>query len=208
MRRLISLVAIVGLCVSACGGAQLAVGEPRCDSAAGWAVLLEFQAVPSADLVPCFHGLQEGWEVAGFEARDGKARLWFNSGLDGSRFLEILLEETCEVGDAEMVPPGRDPRLPLASDYPGTTRYIAIERFTPTKVGESGFYRGSWFFQFAGGCVTYVFNAAGSEVEGLPDQVAEWLGFVPRSVYAQQLQEDCPECSTGGAERLTHQPSP
>lgn len=184
---------------SGCAQPGLGVGEPQC-AGEGTALVLELQAVPTAELVPCFRELAPGWELAEFEARDGAARFAFDSDRNGSRFLEVELGESCDVGDASAVPHGRDPRLPLASDHRDVERFVDVDVATPTKVGEMGHYRGWWFFRFDGGCVSYRFDASGGGVETLADEVAESLGWATRRSFAEQMERQYgPDYYSGGS---------
>jgi hypothetical protein len=191
MRRWVRIGVLVLLlaATSGCAESGLGLGEPRCVGG-GSAIVLELQAVPSAELVPCYDELEPGWELAEFVARNGSARFVLDSDRDGPRFLEVEVSESCDVSEATPVPAGRDPRLPLASDRNGVERFVAVEEAIPSKVGEAGYYRGSWFFRFDGGCVTYRFDASGSTVETVPDEVAEAMGWISRRIYADILHAD------------------
>ena len=166
---------------------------PGCDPEAGPspAMVLAAQSVPTAELVPCVNHLQPGWTFQKFDTRRGRSRFWLDSDRAGGAFLVVTLEAACDIGDAEEVPPGRDPRLPLASDHPGTRRFVDIVQVMPQEdPGGVGQYRGAWFFRFEGGCVTYRFAAEGRSLETLPEDVAQALGFFPREELRRLAREE------------------
>ena len=170
---------------------------PGCDPEAGPspALVLAAQSVPTAELVPCVNHLQPGWTFQEFDTRNGRTRFWLDSDRTGEAFLVVTLEAACHIGNAQEVPAGRDPRLPLASDYQGTRRFVDIIRVLPQEDSAGvGQYRGAWYFRFEGGCVTYRFAAEGQSVETLPEDVVQAIGFVPgeelRRLARQELDAE------------------
>ncbi len=166
---------------------------PRCDIEAGPspALVLAAQSVPTAELVPCVNHLQPGWEFEEFDTRKGRTRFWLDSDRTGRAFLVVTLEAACDIGDAKEVPGGRDPRLPLASDHPGTRRFYDIMQVLPQEDSAGvGQYRGVWYFRFEGGCVTYRFAAEGQSLETLAEDVAQALGFVPSEDLRRLAREE------------------
>ncbi len=166
---------------------------PRCDPEAGPspALVLAAQSVPTAELVPCVNHLQPGWEFDEFDTRKGRTRFCLDSDRTGKAFLVVTLEAACDIGDAEEVPGGRDPRLPLASDHPGTRRFFDIRQVLPQEdSADVGKYRGAWYFRFEGGCVTYRFAAEGQSLETLAEDVAQALGFVPSEDLRRLAREE------------------
>ena len=170
---------------------------PGCDPEAGPspALVLAAQSVPTAELVPCVNHLQPGWTFQEFDTRNGRTRFWLDSDRTGEAFLVVTLEAACDIGNAQEVPAGRDPRLPLASDYQGTRRFVDIIRVLPQEDSAGvGQYRGAWYFRFEGGCVTYRFAAEGQSVETLPEDVVQAIGFAPgeelRRLAGQELDAE------------------
>jgi len=51
------------------------------------------------------------------------------------------------------------------------------------------FYRGSWYFTFEGGCITYEFDAKGTLAETIAKDAAEALGFFPASELVELAEE-------------------
>ena len=41
------------------------------------------------------------------------------------------------------------------------------------------FYRGTWYFTFEGGCITYEFDAKGRLAETVAEDAEEAIGFYP-----------------------------
>ncbi len=188
--RRLSVVGLLAVIVAGCGISHPGVGRPLCSGGEGSALILAVQSVPTAEYVPCINVVLAGWTFAAFEARNDRTRFWFDSDRAGDRFLEVILQADCNVDAAEEIPPGRDPRLPLASDQEGTRRYVDVQRVLPLQTGGVSEYRGSWFFRFEGGCVTYRFQAQGPGLDTLPEQVAEVLGFLPATALRQAALEE------------------
>ncbi len=166
---------------------------PGCEPEAGPSpgLVLAAQSVPTAELVPCVNHLQPGWTFQEFDTRKGRTRFWLDSDRTGGAFLVVTLEAACDIGDAQEVPAGRDPRLPLASDYQGTRRFVDIVQVLPQEDSAGvGQYRGAWYFRFEGGCVTYRFAAEGRSLETLPEDVAQALGFFPREELRRLAREE------------------
>ncbi|MFQ5947795.1 MAG: hypothetical protein ACE5KX_02915 [Acidimicrobiia bacterium] len=174
--------------MTGCNASQQEDAMPDCGRSDSGAVLLVRQSVPTAELVPCLNHLDPGWTFLRLDAGNDRARFRLDSDRFGDRFLEVVLEADCDVGGAEEVPPGRDPRLPLASDHEGTRRFVDI-REIPQADNHGSRYVGAWYFRFAGGCVTYRFDAQGPDLATLPDDVAEALGFVPAAELDRELRE-------------------
>ena len=50
-------------------------------------------------------------------------------------------------------------------------------------------YRGSWYFTFDGGCITYEFDASGTLAETIAEDAEESLGFFPAHELVQFATE-------------------
>lgn len=190
-RRLLPFLSVLLVVLTACTVSPEDDALPGCVSEPGPspALVLAAQAVPTAEFVPCLNHLQPGWTFEEFDTRNGRARFWLDSDRTGGAFLVVTLEAVCDIGDAEEVPAGRDPRLPLATDHQGTRRFVDIVQVLPQEDSAGvGQYRGAWYFRFEGGCVTYRFAAEARSLETLPDDVAQALGFFPR----EELDIDYP----------------
>jgi hypothetical protein len=79
--------------------------------------------------------------------------------------------------------------LELRSNDPA----VAARGITPEEaldlIGDNApevFYRGSWYFTFEGGCITYEFDARGSVAESVAEDADDAIGFYP----AAELREE------------------
>lgn len=102
MRRLLLLAAVGVLAVGCAEG--LGRDLPECDRDVPNSIVIEAQSVPGTRYVPCIDALPAGWQYVDVEAVNGASTFWLNSDLMGHPFLTVLLEESCDVGDA--VPTG------------------------------------------------------------------------------------------------------
>ena len=112
-RRLIALLAVV-LVASACGNNQLGRSVPACPAdpdvitSFSGAIILEMQAVDTAEYVPCLNDLKAGWSYEDLVPDRGKSRFWLNSDRLGSHFLEVTLTDRCDVGAVARVAGGQN----------------------------------------------------------------------------------------------------
>lgn len=107
------LVLVFSLVVAGCG--RLGTGLPSCrvtSAGPNAATILSLQAVPEAAYSPCLEKLNPGWEQVGFSVESGEVVLEFERDLEES-FLQVRLNPSCELGDAEEVP----------SDIEGVSRF-------------------------------------------------------------------------------------
>jgi hypothetical protein len=108
--------------------------------------------------------------------RNGRARFALNSDRVGIHAVQVVLERTCQLGDAKVT------RVP--SDEPGTRRYERIGEVRPG-VG----FTGTRFYLFPGGCVTYQFRFNGEERARPIGEVTLSLSFVTRDAMQRLIQE-------------------
>ena len=135
-------------------------------------LVLEAQAVGSAQQLPCLREKAVGWSFADLVVRDGEATFWLNSDRGGQRALSVLLRPSCSLDGATEVP--FEPR--------GIRRFDRVARADEPITLER-------FYTFAGGCVTLRFDlrsGAGSEPVGT---VTDALGFVSRADLAARVRE-------------------
>ncbi len=85
------LAMVAAACTSTLGTAVPACVEPR--DASG-ALLIEYQSVPSAMLVPCINELPPGWVYNDLVPQRGRTRFHLDSDRVGSEFLEVTFEAT------------------------------------------------------------------------------------------------------------------
>ena len=104
-RRLVPLLVLL---VVAAGCANDALGRsvPACPinpdviSSISSTMVLQMQAVDTAEFVPCLNDLNAGWEYNDLFPERGKSRFTLDSDRLGSGFLEVTLTPACDVGDA------------------------------------------------------------------------------------------------------------
>ena len=104
-RRLIAVL-VLALVAGACSNNQLGRGVPACPvdpeviTSFSGAMILQMQAVDTAEYVPCLNDLKAGWSYEDLVPERGLSRFWLDSDRLGSKFLEVSLTPTCEVGSA------------------------------------------------------------------------------------------------------------
>jgi tRNA A-37 threonylcarbamoyl transferase component Bud32/membrane-associated phospholipid phosphatase len=147
-------------------------GSPDCGT--GSQTVLMAQAVPSATQVPCLAALPAGWELGGVDIERYDASFWLDSDQAGDRAVEATLQrpEDC----------GLDGAVPTPSDEVGTERLERPQQLSPA-------LRNRRFYLFPGGCVTYEFDFDPGAGAALIFDVEEALGFVPRTVLIDAVQD-------------------
>ena len=146
---------------------------PMCSLDANFnALVLEAQAVPRADRVPCIRALPAGWSVFSSDIESGRARFALSSDRAGSHALEVTLTSRCDTSGATEIP----------SDQKGTRRFERIEVVTPG-------FRGTRYYRFAGGCTTYRFQL-GEEGRALANEATLALSFISRDALDAKLRKD------------------
>ena len=137
----------LALIVSSCGADVVGPGVPECGSTASdglaTATIIQLQAVRNADWGPCIDDLEVGWDYVAQIAESGRSVFWLNSDRVGSRFLEVELTSSCDIGGAEAQPgPGsgidrfvrvdEEPRdvviavIPVAERHIGDARALVV----------------------------------------------------------------------------------
>jgi len=136
--------------------------------------VLAAEAVPSATLIPCIEPLPAGWTYAGSEVRSGMVRFWLDSDRVGKRAIEVTMSPSCDLAGSVEVAHGGEPsglRLyegPDPSDPDATVRH----------------------FVFPGGCVTFRLSFTRSSAPSIFEEADRLLGFTPRSIYVEGVQND------------------
>jgi hypothetical protein len=136
------------------------------------ALVLEAQAVPAADRVPCIRLLPAGWSVFSVDTEQGRARFSLSSDRAGSRAVEITFSSRCDTSGATRIP----------SDENGTRRFERIEEVTPRFVGTR-------YYTFKGGCVAYRFELD-EEGRALANEASLALSFIRRQAIDAELRKD------------------
>lgn len=173
-RRRASLV-VVGLvlatALSGCGSD--AHSTPMCSLDENFnALVLEAQAVPTADRVPCIRSLPAGWSVFSSDTESGRARFALSSDRAGSRALQVTFTATCDTSGA----------TEISSDQRGTRRFERIDVVTPG-------FKGTRYYRFPGGCTAYRFEL-GEEGRALANEATLALSFISRATLDAKLRKD------------------
>ena len=106
MSRRFLAVVVLALVAGACGNSNLGRAVPACPvdpnviTTFSGAIILEMQAVDTAEYVPCLNDLKAGWSYEDLVPERGLSRFWLDSDRLGSHFLEVSLTPSCEVGSA------------------------------------------------------------------------------------------------------------
>jgi hypothetical protein len=136
-------------------------------------LLLEAQAVPTAELIPCIAGIPAGWSYQGMDVRDGAATIFMDSDRAGFRAVEVNFTRTCDLTDTTEV----------ASDEQGTRQFDRI-----FEVGEN--IVATRYYTFRGGCTTIQFRLAGESAAELIHEASLAIGFFQRSEGAQIIEQN------------------
>jgi len=123
-RRIILGVAALALLASACNS-SLGLDDPECTDQALNTHVLAAQAVPTAKYTPCIEELRLGWDSVNWFARDGRAGIEFQRGINP--FLTVTVTESCDIAEAQPARSGH----PLG--YPDIERFEAVE-FVPVVI--------------------------------------------------------------------------
>jgi hypothetical protein len=134
-------------------------------------LVLAAQSVPGAALVPCVRQLPAGWSVNDFKAQRGRSRLWLDLGTHDQNAVTMTFTGSCDRGTARST----------RSDEPGTRRYDEVT-LAPTA------YRGTRYYVFAGGCVTYVFDVRGAAATQAVRTISHALSFVDRDAIRRYVE--------------------
>ncbi|NNC93751.1 MAG: hypothetical protein HKN80_14810 [Acidimicrobiia bacterium] len=147
MRRFTALVAVV-LIASACNNSQLGRGVPACPvdpeviTSFTGTMLLQMQAVDTAEYVPCLNDLKAGWSYVDLVPDRGKSRFWLDSDRIGSHFLEVTLTASCDVGSATRVAGSHDVDEYRDVELVGSSVTIAIVPVTGREADYARFIEG------------------------------------------------------------------
>lgn len=146
---------------------------PECERFRGEGLILQVQAVPTAELLPCLAAPPLGWSFKAFTVRDGETQLILDSDRGGFEAVEATLTEECDTSGATRVP----------SDEAGATRFEEVDTLT-------GAYSGRRFYVFEGGCVTYEFDIRGQGSSSLAEEASLTLGFITRDEVEERYERE------------------
>ncbi|MGI9622482.1 MAG: hypothetical protein ACR2PK_06560 [Acidimicrobiales bacterium] len=148
------LITLAALAAASCS-VEESLRPPRCTGGSG---LISAQSVPTAQWLPCFNTLPDGWSYSTVRIDQGGTRVRLDSDRAGDNAAEMGFYESCDLGEAVSVPSSLDQAI----------QFDSIERL-------EGGYKAETFYLFEGGCVRWRFDfdsdAAASESIALRDSV-------------------------------------
>lgn len=173
-RRALLVLVVAGLLLGAsCTAPIRNEAAPSCKKLD--TLVLMAQSVPSAERLPCIDAIRAGWTFGDMDIGTGDSSFSLDSTDAGINAVRVTLTERCDTAGATEV----------SSDEEGTRQFERIESLV-------GQYRGSRYYVFPGGCVTYRFRFDGSAATFVND-VSVALDFTTRSDVADRLRR-----SSGG----------
>jgi hypothetical protein len=162
--------ALTAAIATSCG--QEEGSSPDCDTKDPDLLATFAQSVPDADMVPCVMSLPPGWDLGEIRVDQDGAEMHFSSDRGGHDALTVTLREVCRPAGAKRIP----------SDEVGARRYERVRSVAPT-------YRGTRYYQFRGGCVTYDFELETARVSGLLNEASLMVGFTTRESLRELIRE-------------------
>lgn len=138
-------------------------------------LILMAQAVPSAAYVPCISQLPPGWSFGGEHLGTAKTEFWLDSDRAGLNAFTVSLTRSCDVSDAVEVP-----QIPAEQ---GMERYEEPDSLPPS-------FRGSRYFVFPGGCITYRFSFGSNATFAQAVEIGDAMSFVARAEGVAELLKD------------------
>ena len=170
MRRPIAVtLAVAGLLVAAgCAPGVNSNTEPTCRNTG--TLVLQSQAVPTAELLPCITLLPVGWSLFDMDIESGRSEFTLTNDRGGVRAVKVALVPTCDTARATEIP----------TDEPGTRRFELIESVRPG-------FAATRSYTFAGGCVTYRFRLKEAG-RALVNEASLAVTFVTREQVAADVR--------------------
>jgi hypothetical protein len=168
-------------CLTGCGSdsadpAAAITNPPQCqvdDGGAGNGVILMAQSVPTSAWAPCLSPLPSGWDFRHLDVRNGISRFWLDSDRDGTKAIEVRLEESCDTTGA----------TEIASDREHMHRMERVRQVSPT-------YSGERHYVFRGGCLSIVFRLDGDSPGEALALASQAVGVVSRQDLQDQVHAD------------------
>lgn len=116
--NVLSIIAVFGLVTASCG-ADFGPGVPECrtdlDLVPG-AVIVQVQAVPTAEFGPCIEDLRVGWEYNAQHVKLGEVVFSLDSDRMGFEFARISLVEACDTAQT----------VNVGEVAPGVVRFVRV----------------------------------------------------------------------------------
>jgi hypothetical protein len=164
---------LLGGCLTVSFGSEAVACAEGDDGEPTNGVILMAQSVPSASFVPCLEGMPVGWHFSALDARSDSARFWLDSDRYGMHAIEVRLTADCDTSGATEIP----------SERPDMRRMEQVASVSPQFVGRR-------YYLFDGGCITVVFDIAGSDSSEPLAVATQGLGVVSRSELQDLVREE------------------
>ena len=170
LRRVICVgaVLVAAAATTSCSVEQ-ALAAPKCDGGSG---LIAAQSVRTAQLVPCFRELPDGWSFAAVVINQSGTVVRLDSDRAGDNAATFRFEPTCEVGESASVP----------STFPDVEQFESVEQLQPS-------FRVHSYSTFEGGCVTWVFDFDKGVSATESVAVKESQDFITREALNANIRE-------------------
>lgn len=143
---------------------------PLCeDSGTG---MLAAQSVPSAEQIPCFSPLPNGWEAETVHVDQDGVRILFDSDRAGGAAAVFRYAAVCDHDDAVAAP----------SEFDGVERYDHVWSVRPRFVAER-------FYVVPGGCFWWHFDFDPGASSALSVELGDRVSLVARSDLNDQIRD-------------------
>ena len=166
---LAGLLILLGFSVTACS-IEDAQAAPDCDE--GSSAHLGAQSVPTAQLVPCFDTLPDGWDIDNVRIDQDGTELRFDSDRAGDDAAVFQYRASCDIGGA----------VNVLSEHDGADRYDHIEQVAPS-------FRAQRYYVFEGGCFWWEFDFDDDATAALSIELGERLQTVTRDYLNEMTRE-------------------
>jgi hypothetical protein len=162
------VVAVAVLALAACSVEQT-LPAPTCNGGSG---LIVAQSVPTAQLIPCFAELPDGWSFETVKVNQDGTFIRLDSDRAGEAAATLRFTETCDIRAAAAQPSRFDDRQ----------FFEMTERIEPS-------FRARSYIVFDGGCVTwrFDFDRGTSATESLGLEAT--LDFITRKALNDNIRE-------------------
>jgi hypothetical protein len=163
------LFVLLGLSVTAC---SIEDAQPAPDCIEGNTVNLGAQSVPTAQLVPCFDTLPDGWDVDNVRIDQDGTEVRFDSDRAGDDAAVFHYTASCHIGDA----------VSARSEHDAADRFDHIEQVAPS-------FRAQRYYVFEGGCIWWEFDFDDDATAALSIELGERLSTITRERLNEIFRE-------------------
>ena len=166
--RSVAPVVCLGVLLTGCATGVSSHTEPTCRNTG--TLVLQAQAVPTAERLPCVTLLPVGWSLFDMDIESGRSEFTLSNDRAGARAVKVTLTGDCATAGATEIP----------TDEPGTRRYELIEAVQPG-------FSATRTYTFPGGCVTYRFQLKEAG-RALVNEASLAVTFVTREHVAAEVR--------------------